>query len=77
MGWLAVVLTHIEHLSCYWVSREQRAAAFSLRKTPIDVHALHYTYRKNALANDRDRRSRVSAVELFDPSLQAENVSGE
>jgi cobalt-zinc-cadmium efflux system membrane fusion protein len=40
----------LEHFSCYWVSREERAAAFSLRKTPIDAHALHYTYRKKALA---------------------------
>ena len=40
----------LKHFSCCWVSREERAAAFSLRKTPIDAKALHYTYRKNALA---------------------------
>ena len=39
----------LEHFSCCWVSREERAAAFSLRKTSIDALALHYTYRRNAL----------------------------
>jgi hypothetical protein len=29
---------------------ERRAVAFSLRKTPIDAETLHYTYRRNALA---------------------------
>ena len=39
----------LEHFSCCRVSREEPAAAFSLRKTPIDAQALHYTYRRNAL----------------------------
>jgi len=39
----------LEHFPCCWVSRKGRAAAFSLRKTPIDAETLHYTYRKNAL----------------------------
>ncbi|MBW8749239.1 MAG: tetratricopeptide repeat protein, partial [Acidobacteria bacterium] len=39
----------LEHFSCCWVSRKPHAAAFSLRKTPIDAKALHYTYRKIAL----------------------------
>jgi len=39
----------MEHFSCCWVSLKERAAAFSLRKTPIETEALHYTYRKKAL----------------------------
>ncbi len=39
----------LEHFSCCWVSRKQRAMAFSLRKTAINSKALHYTYRKIAL----------------------------
>ncbi|QEE28213.1 hypothetical protein FTW19_09515 [Terriglobus albidus] len=35
--------------SLRWVSRKGCAAAFSLRKTPIDAEALLYTYRENAL----------------------------
>ena len=34
---------------CCRVSREGRAAAFSLRKTAIDAFSLHYTCRENAL----------------------------
>ncbi len=37
---------HLEHFPCCWVSRKRSAAAFSLRKTPIDVDALGYTYRE-------------------------------
>src|SRR5262245_16547693 len=40
----------VKHFSCCWVARKGSAAAFSLRKTPIDTESLHYTYRRNALA---------------------------
>src|SRR6202161_4264904 len=40
----------LEHFPCCWGSRNSCAAAFSLRKTPIKVAALDYTYREKALA---------------------------
>ena len=39
----------IEHFPCCRGSRNGRAAAFSLRKTPMKVAALDYTHRENAL----------------------------
>jgi len=38
----------LEHFPCCCVSRKEGAAAFSLRKTPIDTEALLSTYRENA-----------------------------
>jgi len=40
----------LELFPCCWVSLKRSAAAFSLRKAPIDAEALHYTYRETALA---------------------------
>ncbi|WP_263417784.1 hypothetical protein [Terriglobus albidus] len=64
----------LEHFHCCWVSRKERAAAFSLRKTPIDVEALHYAYSENALAAELARSPEVTraafvteAVEHFGP----------
>ncbi|MBW8869203.1 MAG: carboxypeptidase regulatory-like domain-containing protein, partial [Acidobacteriales bacterium] len=49
-----IFFSHVlEHFPCCWVSRKGRAAAFSLRKTPINAEAQLPTYRKDALASLR------------------------
>ncbi len=51
--------TSFEHFPCCWGFRKRRAAAFLLRKTPIDAEALLYTYWEMlyALASSFDNNS--------------------
>ena len=74
MYWLAGFVDTSRAFPYCWVSRKERVAAFSLRKTPIDADALDYTYRENALAapkviQDYLCRILVLILDCFDPCL--------
>jgi hypothetical protein len=47
---ILVAFTLLEHFLCYRGSRKGRSVAFPLGKTPIDLDALDYTHRENALS---------------------------